>query len=75
MGIKKNKTNSVNDIDALKSEIEIYKLELRRDRLKNEAWSNAILKAAMTKKISTEAQCLIYELYNDEVDSINKRLF
>lgn len=68
------KTKKDYEIEELKMKLEHSEMARKRQVYENMAWSNAILKVAMSGEISLETQRLIYDLHNDEMTSIYKRL-
>ena len=74
MGHSKEKFRSEKDAKYWKSKAEEWEKQWRYEMLTNEAWRNAVLNAALAKKITYEGQNAIYELYNGEREAIRKIL-
>ena len=74
MGIFKKKNSSDKDVTYWKSKAEEWERMYRRELLSNQAWSNAVLTAALTHKISGDGQRVLYELHNSEMEAIDKIL-
>ena len=70
------KKNNSSDKDATywKSKAEEWERMYRRELLSNQAWSNAVLNAALAHKISCDGQRVLYELHNSEMEAIDKIL-
>ncbi len=57
-----------------KDQAEKYEKYYKREVLLNQTYSHAILQAALSGKISTEAEVWLYEFVNNERDYIYKNI-
>lgn len=70
----KKRINAENEAEQYKREAEHYKREYKRELLRNQAYSHAILQAALSGKLTTEQQRLLYDLVDNEMNIIYKKL-
>ena len=62
------------DTEDWKSEYETMRGNYKRELLSNQAWTHAILQLALTGKIDSETQNLLYQMHNNEMKFVYEKL-